>query len=83
MIRNAFTKSWEGRDGEIKPYPLQLRAVGEAASYRGRIEGDLETGVLPAGQSAGLIARVEAAGDVVRNIAAQAAATLARLPRGR
>jgi enoyl-[acyl-carrier protein] reductase II len=82
MIRNAFTKSWEGRDGEIKPYPLQLREVGEPASYRGRIEGDLETGVLPAGQSAGLIARVEAAGDVVRAIVAQAAATLAKLPRG-
>jgi enoyl-[acyl-carrier protein] reductase II len=80
MIRNAFTKSWEGREGEIKPYPLQLREVGEKASVRGRIEGDLETGVLPAGQSAGLIERVEAAGDVVRNIAAQAAAVLAKLP---
>ena len=83
MIRNAFTKSWEGRDGDIKPYPLQLREVGEKASVRGRIEGDLETGVLPAGQSAGLIERVEAAGDVVRTIAAQAAAVLAKLPRGR
>lgn len=81
MIRNAFTKSWEGRDGDIKPYPLQLREVGEAASVRGRIEGDLEMGVMPAGQSAGLIARVEAASDVVRTVAAQAAAVLAKLPR--
>ena len=81
MIRNAFTKSWEGRETEVKPYPLQLREVGENASYRGRIEGDLEMGVLPAGQSAGLIERVEAAGDVVRAIAAQAAAVLSRLPR--
>ena len=35
MIRNDFTKSWEGRETEIKPYPLQLREVGEQASYRG------------------------------------------------
>ena len=81
MIRNGFTKAWEGRDGEIKPYPLQLREVGEPASYRGRIEGDVDMGVLACGQSAGLIDRVEAAGDVVRAIAAQAAAVLARLPR--
>ena len=82
MIRNGFTRAWEGRDGEIQPYPLQLRAVGEPASYRGRIEGDVEMGVLACGQSAGLIERVEAAGDVVRTIAAHAAAVLALLPRG-
>lgn len=79
MIRNAFTKSWEGRDAAIKPYPLQLREVGEAASYRGRIEGDVETGVLPSGQSAALIERVEHAGDVVRRVAAEAARVLKRL----
>jgi enoyl-[acyl-carrier protein] reductase II len=81
MIRNAFTRSWEGREKEIKPYPYQLKEVGEPASYRGRIEGDVEMGVLPAGQSAGLIERVEHAGDVVRKIAEQAAKVLARLPR--
>ena len=81
MIRNGFTRSWEGRDDEIKPYPLQLREVGEPASHRGRIEGDVEMGVLACGQSAGLISHVEAAGDVVRAIAAQAVAVLARLPR--
>ncbi len=79
MIRNAFTKSWEGREQEIKAYPHQLREVGEAASHRGRIEGDLEYGVLPAGQSAALIERVELAGDVIRTIAAEAARVLARL----
>ncbi len=79
MIRNAFTKSWEGREATIKPYPLQLREVGEAASYRGRIEGDVETGVLPSGQSAALIDRIEQAGDVVRRVAAEAQQVLARL----
>ena len=39
LARNKFTESWVGRESEIKPYPYQLREVGEAASYRGRIEG--------------------------------------------
>ncbi|MDX2159037.1 MAG: nitronate monooxygenase [Hyphomicrobiaceae bacterium] len=82
MIRNAFTRSWEGREAEIKPYPLQLKEVGEALSERGRQGGDVENGVLPAGQSAGLIARIETAGEVVRTIAEEARRVLGRLPRG-
>jgi enoyl-[acyl-carrier protein] reductase II len=81
MIRNEFTRAWEGREAEIKPYPFQLKEVGEPASYRGRIEGDETHGVLPCGQSAGLIDRVERAGDVVEQIATQAAEVLSRLPR--
>ncbi|MCW5745388.1 MAG: nitronate monooxygenase, partial [Alphaproteobacteria bacterium] len=81
MIRNEFTKSWEGREAAIKAYPHQLREVGEPASYRGRIEGDVINGVLPCGQSGGLIERIERAGDVVENIARQAGQILARLPR--
>jgi len=73
MIRNAFTRSWEGREHEIKPYPLQLKEVGEPASDAGRIGGDVEHGVLPSGQSAGLITAIESAGDVVRRTAEEAA----------
>jgi enoyl-[acyl-carrier protein] reductase II len=73
MIRNAFTKSWEGREHEIKPYPHQLKEVGEPASNAGRIGGDVENGVLPSGQSAGLITAIESAGDVVRRTAEEAA----------
>ena len=83
MIRNDFTRSWEGRESEIKPYPHQLKEVGEPASYRGRIEGDVATGVLPAGQSAGLIERVERAADVVEAVAREARAVLLRMPRPR
>ena len=83
MIRNEFTRSWEGRDAEIKPYPLQLKEIGEPASHRGRIEGDVVNGVLPAGQSAALIDKVEQAGEVVETIARQAAQVLKRLPRSR
>jgi len=79
MIRNEFTRSWEGREAEIKPYPLQLREVGEPASHRGRIEGDVVHGVLPCGQSAALIERVEQAGEVVAGIARQVLSRLAAL----
>jgi enoyl-[acyl-carrier protein] reductase II len=42
--------------------------VGEPASVRGRIEGDVDHGVLPAGQSVGLIRSVKPAGEIVRDI---------------
>ncbi len=72
MIRNAFTQSWEGREAEIKPYPLQMIEVGNPASQLGRIEGDVEHGVLPAGQGAGNIDAVEPAGKIVEDIMAEA-----------
>ena len=72
LIRNGFTESWVGREAEIEPYPLQGMHVGHPASLKGRIEGDVENGVLPAGQSSGLINQVPSAGDVVRGIVAEA-----------
>lgn len=72
IIRNRFTESWAGREAEIKPFPYQLREVGEPASVRGRIEGDTENGVLAAGQGSGNIDAVKPAGEVVRDIMAEA-----------
>jgi enoyl-[acyl-carrier protein] reductase II len=76
MIRNQFTDSWVGRESEIKPYPLQLNEIGEPGSIRGRIEGDVDTGVLAAGQGCGLIDDIPPAGDVVRAVMAEARAVL-------
>ncbi|MBT6884234.1 MAG: hypothetical protein HOA30_09305 [Rhodospirillaceae bacterium] len=76
IIRNRFTASWEGRESEIKPYPGQLQEIGEPASILGRIEGDTENGVLPAGQGAGLIREVKPAGEVVADIMDEARAVL-------
>ena len=81
MIRNEFTQAWEGREAHIKPYPMQLKEVGEPASHRGRIAGDVAHGVLPCGQSAALIERIEPAGHVVESIAREAASVLSRLAR--
>jgi len=77
MIRNQFTDSWAGREHEIKPFPQQFKEVGEPGSIRGRVEGDTETGVLPAGQGAGLIDAIPPAAHVVESIIAEARAILA------
>lgn len=68
LIRNAFTDYWSDREDEILPYPRQALEIGNPASVRGRLEGDDEWGVLPAGQSAGLIESVGSAGEVVSQI---------------
>jgi enoyl-[acyl-carrier protein] reductase II len=79
MIRNQFTDSWEARQDEIEPYPLQALHIGHAASALGRHRGDTDHGVLPAGQSSGLIHQVKPAGQVVRDVIAEAGAALERL----
>ena len=56
--------------------------VGNAASVLGRIEGDVENGVLPAGQGAGTIAAVEDAGAVVEQVMRDAKAILSQWGAG-
>lgn len=72
IIRNKFTDYWSAHEAEIKPFPYQLREVGEPASVLGRIEGDAENGVLAAGQGSGVINAIPPAGDVVRQIMQEA-----------
>ena len=76
LIRNEFTKSWEGREDEILPFPLQGMKIGAEAAKRARYDGLIEEGGAPAGQSAGLIHSVEPAGVVVERIMAEARAVL-------
>lgn len=82
LIRNGFTDSWTGREAEIEPYPLQGMHVGHPASQRGRIEGDVENGVLPAGQGSGLIQDVPSAGSIVRAVVDEANSVLSNLAVG-
>jgi enoyl-[acyl-carrier protein] reductase II len=82
MIRNRFTEYWEAHVGDIRPYPQQLIEVGESAAVRGRIEGDIDNGVLPAGQSAALVRDIRSAGDVVAAIVGEARGVLAALAAG-
>ncbi|MCB1743713.1 MAG: nitronate monooxygenase, partial [Gammaproteobacteria bacterium] len=81
LIRNAFTDSWAGRESEILGFPLQARQVGEPASVLGRHQGDVDNGVLPAGQSCGLIDEVLPAARVVADTVRQARETIQSLNR--
>jgi NAD(P)H-dependent flavin oxidoreductase YrpB (nitropropane dioxygenase family) len=72
MLRNRFTEYWQANEDRILKYPHQLKEVGEPASVRGRIDGDVDNGVLPAGQSVALIHEVEPAGRIVQRIVAEA-----------
>ena len=74
IIRNKFTEYWASHEKDIKPFPYQLREVGEPASVRGRMEGDVEHGVLAAGQGSGVIDSIPPAGAVVEAIMAEARA---------
>ena len=79
LIRNDFTASWEGRENDIEPYPLQALHVGHHASEMGRRQGDTDNGVMPTGQSAGLIHEIRSAKEVVTEIVQEATKTLDRL----
>ena len=79
LIRNDFTDHWAAREGEIQPFPLQVLQVGNPASVLGRHQGDVANGVIPAGQSAGLINGVKTAEEVVNDIIDEAGVVLARL----
>jgi enoyl-[acyl-carrier protein] reductase II len=76
LIRNQFTDSWEGREHEILPFPLQSIKVGTEAARKARYEGKVEEGGLPAGQISGLITSVQPAGHIVRQLMSEAAAVL-------
>jgi enoyl-[acyl-carrier protein] reductase II len=79
MLRNRFTEHWARQEDKILRYPHQLKEVGEPASVLGRIEGDVDNGVLPAGQSVALIHDVKPAGAIVRDIVDEAGAAFARV----
>ncbi len=81
LLRNAFTEHWEAHRDEIRPYPIQFLEVGRPASIQARLEGDVEHGSAPAGQVAGLIREVKGAGEIVRDVMAEAQAVLAHLGR--
>lgn len=72
MLRNKFTDYWAANEAKLKPYPHQLQEVGTEASVRGRIDGDIENGVLPAGQSTALIRSVKPAAAIIEDIVAEA-----------
>jgi NAD(P)H-dependent flavin oxidoreductase YrpB (nitropropane dioxygenase family) len=76
VLRTPFVQEWLGREGEVR----QRRAELLQRIQRAREQGDVANGSLLIGQDAGLIERVEPAGEVVRRMVREAEAILSRRP---
>jgi enoyl-[acyl-carrier protein] reductase II len=79
MLRNTWTErvaeaERRGADaGELR------ELLGEKRERRGIFEGDLEEGQVEAGQGAGLVRDIPSAGELVRRLAGEYEAAVARL----
>lgn len=71
-VRNAFSDRWHGREADLRAW---IAEHGDAHTARQRAHDPEETSIY-AGESAGLIAALEPAGDIVRRLAAEAEAAL-------
>lgn len=84
VMRNRYTADWESRTDELQRFPAQaVRSMQEGAFHLGgdeTTEGvDPEIECYPAGQGVGGIGEVIPAGDVVRQIVADAERVLGRM----
>jgi NAD(P)H-dependent flavin oxidoreductase YrpB (nitropropane dioxygenase family) len=68
VVRNRLVEMWTRRDGELRARRQEL--LHDAVAARGA--GDTDRSVVWAGQSAGLIDRIEPAGEVVARLVAEA-----------
>jgi enoyl-[acyl-carrier protein] reductase II len=74
-IRNQYTDEWEAKADQVQPFPMQA-----AVSIQNRVMDYMGVGntfdasrtFLPAGQSAGLVHEIKPAGEIVRDIIAEA-----------
>src|SRR4051812_27666282 len=83
VVRNGYTQYWEEHPDDLQPFPAQfMRSMNDGANHLGLddttpdIDPDKE--FWPAGQGAGAIDELVPAGDLVRQIVAEAEAALAR-----
>jgi enoyl-[acyl-carrier protein] reductase II len=83
VVRNDWTTHFEQHPDELQPFPAQVFAsIRDGANHLGAPDGtdvDVAREFMPAGQGVGAISQLEAAGDLVRRIVAQAEATIDRL----
>ncbi len=81
LIRNAFTRQWDARTAEIKPFPVQYERVGRPASIQAREDGDVENGAAAAGQSSALIHEIRPVHDLISGMVAEAEKVLDRMAK--
>ena len=77
-FRNRWTDRWEGGAEQPAAFPGQYAVAGVRVET-GYQDGDLEWGMMPAGQGISSIHEITPAGDVVRSMVRDAEAILARL----
>jgi enoyl-[acyl-carrier protein] reductase II len=84
VFRNEWVADWEKRPQDIQPFPAQAmlsHQAGVMGGIGGQIEGlSRERSAFAMGQGAGSIHNVKPAGEIVREIVAEAEAIIARLP---
>jgi nitronate monooxygenase len=64
VVRNRLIETWTGREGQLRARRGELFRAAVGA----RREGDTDASVVWAGQSAGLITSIEAAGELIEQI---------------
>lgn len=70
-LQNDWTRDWQTREDEIQPFPAQYAVAGTRVET-GYQDGDLQQGMMPAGQAIELLHQIQPAGDIVRTIVADA-----------
>lgn len=83
-VRNAYTQSYEDDPSQLKPFPEQMmHSLEVGALHLGASDDDIDPDreCFPAGQGVGAIDELVPAGDLVRQIVADAEQHLARSAR--
>lgn len=70
--RNRWTEEWANKEDEALPFPLQFIKAGEKVVPGGWLGGDIEYGLCPAGQIAGMIKEIKSAKKVMQDIVDEA-----------
>jgi NAD(P)H-dependent flavin oxidoreductase YrpB (nitropropane dioxygenase family) len=79
-FRNRWTDAWERRGDEVATFPLQYAVAGVRVES-GYQDGDIEEGMMPAGQGVEVVHQIMPASEIVRGVVADAEAILAGLAR--
>lgn len=78
-IRNQYTEEWEKKADTIQPFPIQagISVQQRVMDYMGVTpDFDRQRTFMPAGQSAGLVKQIKPAGEILRDIVAEAEAVI-------
>src|SRR6201996_5809586 len=83
--QNPYVADWESRPGDIQPFPQQAihsSRAGVMGGIGGQLEGlDPDKSCFAMGQSAGGVHDVKPAGEIVRQIMAEAEAAIGRVAK--